>query len=449
MRKPLRLLITLGSGVAIAAAVVLLFGRLPLLGEERVPAQDATLVNGGFEGTYELWEGSVDRKVAPGWSLWYQEEGSAYPPPKTEDRSDHRREGAKSQFMFGRDRWSGYHGCIYQQVGGLVENHYIRFSAWAKADPDPELDSPEKWRTMVGIDPSGGTNPQDINHYDYPDLWDMYTDRGQWQHLSVVMRATSPTATVYACAHPGLSRPLYVWWDDASFVMTEGSLVYAPVVAKDLFQVPLGTLANPDLEKVWGRYDDYYVPIPGFGNVKVAPYWYPYWNTNYISETSENKQPEYGPTGLGAGYPYRSHSGEWAQQMGSSGGGAFEAGIYQVVRGVQPGDTYSFTMWAHGWTQYWPSESDPADERVSDYQEPDGLQFKIGIDPYGGESYTSTQIIWSEKQDPYDEWYQFEVTATAMARQISVWAYAHPTNYLLRWNETFWDDASLQIVESP
>ena len=448
MRKSLRLLGTLGSGLAITAAVVLLFGGLPSLGEESTPVQDATLVNGGFEGTYEPWEGSEELKIAPGWSLWYQVEGGAYAPPKADQDDDPRREGDKSQHVFGKDQYTGYHACLYQQVSGLTEGHYIRFSAWVKADAHEWLNSPEKWGTMVGIDPNGGTNPQDINHYENPDLWDIYTDEGQWQYLSVVIKATSPAATVYACAHPSLSRRLNVWWDDASFVMTEGSRIYVPFLAKDFFQVPAGTLANPDLEENWGNRVGYQVPIPGFGNVQLAPYWLPYWNKNYIPP-NENKQPEYGPTGLGKGYPYRSHSGLIAQQMGSSGGGTFEAGIYQVVNGVQPGDTYSFTMWAHGWTQYWPSDSDPADERVSDYQEEDGLQFKIGIDPYGGESYTSTNVIWSEKHDPYDEWYSFEVTATAMERQISVWAYANPTNPELRWNETFWDDASLQIIESP
>ena len=193
----------------------------------------------------------------------------------------------------------------------------------------------------------------------------------------------------------------------------------------------------------------YQVPISDFGNVQLAPYWLPYWNTeDYNDETKEFRQPEFGPTGLGIGYPYRSYSGLIAQQIGSSGGGTYEAGIYQVVNGVQPGDTYSFTLWAHGWTQYWPSVN-PIDERISDYQEPDGLNFKIGIDPYGGESYTATNIIWSEEQDPYDEWSPFEVTATAMARQISVWAYANPTQYVMKSNETFWDDASLQIIESP
>jgi hypothetical protein len=226
------------------------------------------------------------------------------------------------------------------------------------------------------------------------------------------------------------------------------SFLYLPMLENDYFQLTPGELANPDLEKNWGTYEEYHVPIPGYGNVKIAPYWYPYWNKEYITDTEE--QPEYGPTGLGAGYPYRSHSGQWAQQMGSSGGSNYEAGIYQVVHGVRPSDTLRFTMWAHGWTAYWREPGEPGpDERVSEYREPDGLNFKIGIDPYGGESYTSTNIVWSEEHDPYDEWYQFEVTATAISNQISVWVYAHPSNPLLKSNESFWDDASLQAIESP
>jgi hypothetical protein len=442
MSKALGLSIALGTGVALTVAAVLFFAALPSLGEGGTPAQDATLANGGFEGEYEAWEGSDERKIAPGWSLWYQIESSTYRAPKADEANDPLREGDKSQHVW-QDSYVGYHACLYQQIGGLIEDNFIRFSAWARVDPAPELDAPDKWRTMVGIDPNGGINPQDINHYEHPELWDIYTDRGQWQHLSVVTRAISPTATVYACAHPSMSRRLDVWWDEATFTMTPESLVYVPLAAREYCWLAPGTLANPDLEK------DYcilkgYQPHPGYSNIFVAPYWHPFWNEDYDPGTNTNKQPEYNYTDRS----YRVHSGEVAQQFGLSGGGAFEAGIYQVVR-VNISDTLRFTIWGLGWTQYWPSPNDPYDEGNSDYTDPGGLRFRVGIDPYGGEVYTSTSIVWSEFYDPYDAWHRFEVTATALSDQISVWAYAHPDNPILRWNQTFWDDAHLEIVESP
>lgn len=85
-------------------------------------------------------------------------------------------------------------------------------------------------------------------------------------------------------------------------------------------------------------------------------------------------------------------------------------------------------------------------EDGSEYMEPGALSFRIGIDPYGSESYTSSNIVWSSYYDPHDAWYQFEVTATATATQISVWAYAKPSGYWLFHNETFWDGAGLEVV---
>jgi len=72
----------------------------------------------------------------------------------------------------------------------------------------------------------------------------------------------------------------------------------------------------------------------------------------------------------------------------------------------------------------------------------------VGVDPYGGESYTSAHIIWSDVHDPYDEWHRFEVTATAVYTQVSVWAYAHPAVCTLGWNQMFWDDADLEVIGS-
>ena len=61
MNKALRLLTALGTGLALTVSALLLFSLLPSLGEGTVSPEDATLVNGGFEGTYEDWEGSTER----------------------------------------------------------------------------------------------------------------------------------------------------------------------------------------------------------------------------------------------------------------------------------------------------------------------------------------------------------------------------------------------------
>ena len=43
----------------------------------------------------------------------------------------------------------------------------------------------------------------------------------------------------------------------------------------------------------------------------------------------------------------------------------------------------------------------------------------------------------------------FVVTATVQSEQVSVWAYAHPSAYWIRFNQVFWDDASLTTIDQP
>jgi hypothetical protein len=75
---------------------------------------------------------------------------------------------------------------------------------------------------------------------------------------------------------------------------------------------------------------------------------------------------------------------------------------------------------------------------------------RVGIDPYGGESFTDTQIVWSAFVDPYDVWHQFEVTATAAYSKVSVWVHARPaTDKGTRFKQTFWDHAALEVISAP
>jgi hypothetical protein len=102
-------------------------------------------------------------------------------------------------------------------------------------------------------------------------------------------------------------------------------------------------------------------------------------------------------------------------------------------------------MWGLGWssTDAWP-------EDYSNVRE--GLNFKVGIDPTGGESYTSADVVWSELYDPYDAWHHFVVTATVPSEtdgRISVWVYAHPAAYWIQFNQVFWDTGSLSVVGTP
>jgi hypothetical protein len=437
MIKWTKLLAVCGTGLLSTAGALLLLSSLPLLSQGETSPADAALENGGFEETYR--EVITDCEIAQGWNLWYTTHwaGESLASPRAGESDDHR-QGSRSQHLYPQLA-KNFDACVYQQVGGITVGHYVQFSAWARVNAHEWLDAPEKWQTRIGIDPQGRENPLDIQYELHPNHWDVYdTHKGEWQKLSVAIKALSTTVTVYACAHPVWPVDFHVRWDGAEFSQSPERLTHMPFVTWKHFVMPPGELYNPGLERDFGTLVGYQAPISGFTNVLVAPYWMPFWNDDYDSETWENKQPEYNYTDRS----YRVHSGQVAQQMGLSGWGGFEAGLYQVVTGTQVGDVLQFAIWGQGW-----SSDDPGNERYSDVRQ--GLNFRVGIDPYGGKSYTSTNIMWSDYDDPYDEWHQLQVTATAHYTRVSVWAYAHPLASRIRFNQTFWDDASLTVVHSP
>jgi hypothetical protein len=89
----------------------------------------------------------------------------------------------------------------------------------------------------------------------------------------------------------------------------------------------------------------------------------------------------------------------------------FDAGIYQQVAGLSVGQDYAFEV---GMASYW---------RGSGYPRTDGKITKcLGIDPYGGTSPTSTNVIWDWANcDSTDKtWPYMEMAATAQAPTMTV-----------------------------
>ncbi|MBN1640313.1 MAG: hypothetical protein JXA09_03685 [Anaerolineae bacterium] len=428
----------------LAAGVLLAAGASAAANDRESPtAVDATLAslptlaNPGFEEPYAQWDGLTDCAIAHGWSMWYVSGGDWHrDPPRAEANTQYVREGSVAQLLRSDD-FRTFDACLYQQVSGVTPGHYVRFGVWARTDSSL---APDKRGTQIGIDPSGGADPLAIRDQEL--LWDRLTAAsGEWQRLSIAVRAISETVTLYACA-----RPLEPWdqrflsrWDDASLAVVAPTHAYFPLILAQHFAPPPGSLWNPDLEQNWGLLAGYQ-PYPGYeSTIRTAPYWLPFWNDDYDPATGENKQPEYG---YPRDAPHRVRTGEASQQYGLSGWGGFEAGIYQVVSGTTPGATYQFTMWGMGWCSLEGGSEDYSDLR-------EGLNFRVGIDPYGGDAYTSGEIVWSETGDPYDAWASFTVTATAQSDQISVWAYAHPLAYWARFNQVFWDSGSLTLLDAP
>ncbi|MGB1252807.1 MAG: hypothetical protein ACPG8W_19490 [Candidatus Promineifilaceae bacterium] len=94
----------------------------------------------------------------------------------------------------------------------------------------------------------------------------------------------------------------------------------------------------------------------------------------------------------------------------------WHAGVFQNVS-VTSGTAYKFT--AHGWgraatTQY---------PGPSDFGVP--FTFRVGIDPTGGESWTSSSIVWGSSVTPHDQWMAASAEAVATESTISVFVAAN------------------------
>jgi len=101
--------------------------------------------------------------------------------------------------------------------------------------------------------------------------------------------------------------------------------------------------------------------------------------------------------------------GNRAQNMWSS--YKFDAGIYQQISGLTPGQGYGFDIPI---VTYWrgPGYPDSDDKMVK----------QVGIDPTGGTDPTSPTIIWSATNANDKAWVYMDVAATAQASTITVFA---------------------------
>ena len=115
-----------------------------------------------------------------------------------------------------------------------------------------------------------------------------------------------------------------------------------------------------------------------------------------------------------------------------------EAGIYQVVSGVKPGDLLRFSVFMEGWSN---GANDPF---KSDYNQHMNLQ--VGIDPTGGNNPWSPNIVWTAPAESFDKFTQFVVEAVAQNNVVSVWTKSRP-DMPLQHVDVYVDEASLNVVQ--
>lgn len=122
-------------------------------------------------------------------------------------------------------------------------------------------------------------------------------------------------------------------------------------------------------------------------------------------------------------------------------------GGYQTVS-VQSGTRYRFSVYALIWTcndEEWQCRDD-----TSTWSDPaSGGRVRVGIDPTGGTNPYAGSVVWSGFSSPMT-WGSFaglSVEATASAGQITVFTY-YGADQAMRFNDVFWDNASLVAVGS-
>lgn len=191
---------------------------LPLVARNYVPP--CSLQNGGFEGTYALYdpEHYSNKLVAPHWTpMWEHVEGSLADPEYNYAVSPdpvHRGELSQQYGTFRRFYKAG----LYQQLTSCTVSSTLQFSAWgwgyANDKEQSTSDPTGDMRMRVGIDPTGGTVFTSTNVIW---SWPAVNPLDTWMQMGVTATVAAPTVTVFV-----LSEPAQAWlhntsyWDDAS-----------------------------------------------------------------------------------------------------------------------------------------------------------------------------------------------------------------------------------------
>jgi len=184
------------------------------------------LLNGNFEEGFSAWNGDEQLQVATGWNPFWVIEGLDIPENSSGNRPEFMAsnapqspfsrayEGQQSQLW--HTKFSTAFAGIYQRVP-IAPATTIRLSAWSYAwsseGNDPTISQGGAWvRQRVGIDPTGGTDPNSPNI-----AWSMPTQYlDSWGQISVETQAQTDHVTVFLAAYPNFHLPQNdIYFDNA------------------------------------------------------------------------------------------------------------------------------------------------------------------------------------------------------------------------------------------
>lgn len=170
------------------------------------------------------------------------------------------------------------------------------------------------------------------------------------------------------------------------------------------------------------------------GELTVANQWQPWWQEGEAGEEPGYlHRPEYKPEdGRRFGYR-RIRTGDLSQKLFTT-FSTHNAGLYQQVANVPIGKRIAFSAWV----QVWSSQKDNIETSTQNGR----YKTCVGIDPYGGTDPFSTQVVWSELIEQYDEWGQRIVSTEALAEAITVFLRG-TCQWRVKHNDAYWDEARL------
>ena len=192
----------------------------------------------------------------------------------------------------------------------------------------------------------------------------------------------------------------------------------------------------------------------GIGEVQVAPGWRAWYLDNppgYVkipSNCNDSKErtrcywmrPEFRDN---TSFENRIHSGARSQKYFSY-GRMHEAGLYQRVGGIEPGSKLHFSIYIQSWQCF---NIDLCGKNGIRSDDPAEMHLRVGIDPTGGTSPFSPDVVWSPEQAAFDQWVEFSVEAVAKGDTVTVFTHSRAEWVYARLNnDVYLDDASLVVV---
>ena len=207
-------------------------------------------------------------------------------------------------------------------------------------------------------------------------------------------------------------------------------------------------LQNPGFEAPFGKQCcqtdlSKYLPNTPIDEVQVAAGWLGWWQAEDELHPGSCStpgciawhRPEWREANCGQVCANRIRSGSNAQKYFTF-YSVHDAGMFQSVGGITPGQRLQFSIYMQGWSTH-------ADYGNSSGQGSMGM--RVGIDPFGGTNPFSSNIIWSPVNDVYDAWGLYTIEAVARAGAVTVFTRSKP-DWPLQHNDIYLDDASLVVV---